>query len=92
MSNSAQLSASTDTTQIQRIAGNVRGLSEHAQGLANRLETWKARVMGLHNESPVEENAPEPVRSDLEELVHQIEQTQHQLTRIESHLNDVESV
>ncbi len=93
MSNAGAVSTlAKESTQIRRIAGTVTGMSEQARILASRLETWKSRVMGLHTDGTIVDEAPEPVRSDLEELQYQLEQTQYQLGRIESHLNDVESV
>ena len=93
MSNAGQVSTlAKETTRIQTTIGTVMVLVDQATRAGGRLETWKSRVMGLHTDGVVSEEAPEPVRSDLELLSHHLDELQNQLNRIDSHLNDIEAV
>ncbi len=62
---------------IRRLAGELRQINSELELERNRLSSIQARILGLHEvASPTNtvDSPPEPVRQDLEELQHQINQ------------------
>lgn len=62
---------------IRRLAGDLRQINSELELERNRLASMKTRVLGQHEVAPptnTVDSPPEPVRQDLEELQHQINQ------------------
>ena len=77
---------------VRRASGSVKDAVGATRVLNSRLEAIKARIQGIHAEVAVENDAPEPVRNDLEELDHQISILHGELNVLSNHLDDVNSI
>lgn len=66
--------------RVQQCIGTAGGHRETLAGL-------RARLLGEHVDGKIEDEAPEPVRSDIEELNHQINILQEQQEIIGQHID-----
>jgi hypothetical protein len=91
----SQLAASTaksELTEVKRITGNVRDLVAGAIDFGGRLAALKYRLNGMQDDTEVASDAPEPVRNDLEELQHQIDQMRNAFNQIDLHIGHLERI
>ncbi len=63
-----------------------------AGGQRETLAALRGRLLGEHSESPTDEEAPEPVRSSIEELNHQIDILQTQQEKIGQHIESLQKL
>lgn len=73
------------TKRVQQCIGIASG---HQQFLLD----MRARIMGEHAEIDPPSDAPEPVRSDFEQLNHQIDILQETQERIGQHLDSLKRI
>lgn len=94
MSTGSALAATEVTAQgaIRRAANSINEAVNAIRILNDRLESLKARVQGIAAEVRNEDEVPEPVRNDLEELEHQISMVHGGLAVLSNHLDDVSGI
>lgn len=66
--------------RVQQCIGTTGGHRETLAGL-------RARVLGEHVDGKIDDEAPEPVRSDIEELFHQIDILAAQQDQVSQHID-----
>jgi hypothetical protein len=67
------LAKAEPSTLIQAAVKRVRMCVDEAGGFSSRLSSMRARILGQHDEPEPPSDAPEPVRSDFDELNHQLD-------------------
>lgn len=95
MSNGAASLSTAVESQVGAIRRSSISVNEAVQAvrtLNHRLEAIKARVQGINAEVATADDAPEPVRNDLEELDYQIAQLHAGLNVTSNHLDDVNGI
>lgn len=83
----AQLGSTQADHLLQAASKRIRQCIGTTGGQRETLAGIRARVLGEHTDNVVGEEAPEPVRHDIEELNHQITVLQEQQEIVGQHID-----
>jgi uncharacterized coiled-coil protein SlyX len=92
MSNSGAvaLNSPADVTMIATAKNFVCEIRDQLSRIESRMTALKYRLLGEQDDAEVATDNPEPVRSDTDELSHQLDGLRMQINRMESHLASLE--
>lgn len=90
----AQLAGGAQTAQttLQRIVERINALTDRAMGLNSKMSSFRYRVLGNQDDGEPISDGAEPVRSDIEEVDHRLNNLEWQLEEMGRQFADIESL
>ncbi len=84
--------AQAQTREIESTTESTNVVLDYAEEINNRLRRMKSRLLGSDEAKSEESNAPEPVRSEIQELQYRIHQVNLALNETASLVGDLERI